>query len=65
MGKGCGAEALQDKTNTVTLLRLAQDTEGIVDMALTVADSAQQGRREIIGGENFGKNGVFLAQLYI
>ena len=58
MGEGSGRKALEDEADAVPLLGLAEDAEGIVDMALAVADSAQQRLGEIVGGQDFREDGI-------
>ena len=59
MGEGSKAQALQNVTDAIAFLRLAQHAEGIVDVALAVTDSTQQGCGKIISCQNFVQNGIF------
>ena len=49
MGESRSGQALQDETNSITVLGLGQNTVGIVDMALAVMDGTHQGLGEFIG----------------
>ena len=65
MGEGCQRQTLQDKTDAVALLRLAQDAEGIIDVPLTIANSTHQRCRKIIGRQNFFQNSILLGVVEI
>ena len=60
MGEGRAAQALQNIADGVTLLALAKHAEGVVDVALAVAYSAQQGGGELVGREHLGKDRIVL-----
>ena len=60
MGECGRGQALQDETDGVTFLRLAQHAEGIVDVALAVTDCTQQRGGEVKVLQNFGQDRVVL-----
>ena len=65
MGEGCQRQTLQDKTDAVALLRLAQDAEGVIDVPLTIADGTHQRCRKIIGRQNLFQNSILFGVVKI
>ena len=62
----CGhGQALQDEADAVTFLGLAQNAEGIIDVTLTITNSAHQGRGEIESRKNFLQNSIFFGNVHM
>ena len=55
-GERCHRQALQDKTDRLSLLGLTNQAEGIVDMAAAITDSPQQRCGEIISSDHFAQD---------
>ena len=58
MGKCRQRQALEDKTDGIAFLGLANHAESVVNVALTIPGSTQQGCREVEGFQHFAKNRV-------
>jgi hypothetical protein len=58
VGEGGRGQTLENEADGVTFLGLADHTEGIVDVALTVADSTHQSCGKFICGKNFLQNRI-------
>ena len=65
MGEGCAGQTLENEADSITFLGLADDAEGIIDVALAIADSTQQRGREIISGQDFLKNPVIIGNIQL
>ena len=56
-GEGSQRQALEDVADGLALLGLADQAEGVIDVAAAVADGTHQGLGEIIGGDEKDSEG--------